>query len=107
MKASQGDDDLKSDKVQDAIGHYKEAVAAQPDNANFKYKLGLALHRAGDTDGERVQLEEAIKIDPGLAGAQNELGYLMSRAGDSSGAIDHFRLAVQSAPGYVDAWINL
>lgn len=107
MKASQGDDDLKSDKVQDAIGHYKEAVAAQPDNANFKYKLAMALHRGGDTDSEREQLEQAIKLDPSLSGAQNELGYLLSRAGDSNGAIDHFRMAVQSAPGYVDAWINL
>lgn len=107
MKASQGDDELKNEKVQDAIGHYKEAVAAEPDNANFKYKLALALHQAGDADGEREQLEQAIKLDPSLAGAQNELGYLLSRAGDSNDAIDHFRLAVQSAPGYVDAWINL
>lgn len=107
MKASQGDEDLKNDKVQEAVGHYKEAVAAQPDNANFKYKLALGLHRAGDTDGEQAQLEQAIKLDPTLAGAQYELGYLLSRAGDSSGAIEHFRLAVKAAPGYVDAWINL
>ena len=107
MKASQGDDDLKADKVQNAIAHYKEAAAEEPDNANFKYKLAMALHRSGDTDGEREQLEQAIKLDPSLAGAQNELGFLLSRAGDSSGAIDHFRMAVQSAPAYVDAWINL
>jgi Flp pilus assembly protein TadD len=107
MKAAQGDDDLKNDKLQDAIGHYKEAVAAQPDNANFKYKLALGLDRAGDTDGERAQLEQAVKLDPGLAGAQYQLGYLLSRAGDSSGAIEHFRLAVKAAPGYVDAWISL
>jgi tetratricopeptide (TPR) repeat protein len=107
MKASQADDDLKSDKLQDAIGHYKEAVAAQPDNANFKYKLALALHQAGDADGERAQLEQAVQLNPDLAGAQNELGYLLSRSGDSNGAIQHFRSAVHAAPGYVDAWINL
>lgn len=107
MKASQGDDELKNEKVQEAIGHYKEAIADQPDNANFKYKLALALHQNGDQEGERQQLEAAVKLDPSLAGAQNELGYLLSRAGDSSGAIEHFRLAVQSAPGYVEAWINL
>ena len=107
MKASQADDDLKNNKIQDAIGHYKEAVAAQPDNANFKYKLALALHQAGDADGERAQLEQAIQLNPDLAGAQNELGYLLSRSGDSNGAIQHFRTAVHAAPGYVDAWINL
>ena len=107
MKAAQADEELKNAKVQDAIGHYKEAVAAKPDNATYKYKLGLALHQAGDVDGERAQLEQAVRLDPGLAAAQNELGYLLSRGGDSSGAIEHFRLAVHSAPGYVDAWINL
>jgi tetratricopeptide (TPR) repeat protein len=107
MKASQADDELKNDKVQDAIGHYKEAVAAKPDNANYKYKLALALHETGDVDGERAQLEQAVKLDPNLAGAQNELGYLLSRAGDSKGAIEHFRQATRSAPGYADAWINL
>lgn len=107
MTASQGDDEMKTDKVDLAIDHYKQAVAAEPDNANYKYKLAMALHRSGDTDGERVQLEQAIKLDPSLSGAQNELGFLLSRAGDSNSAIDHFRLAVQSAPGYVDAWINL
>lgn len=107
MKVSQGDDDLKNNKVQDAISHYKEAIASQPDNAAFKYKLALAFHEAGDADSERTQLEQAIQLNPELAGAQNELGYLLSRGGDSAGAIEHFRHAVHAAPGYVDAWINL
>ncbi len=107
MKASQADDDLKNDKVQDAIGHLKEAIATQPDNATFRYKLALALHQAGDADGERAQLEQAIQLNPDLAGAQNELGYVLSRSGDSGAAIQHFRSAVHAAPGYIDAWINL
>jgi tetratricopeptide (TPR) repeat protein len=107
MKASQADEELKNDKLQDAISHYKEAITAEPNNANIKYKLALALHQAGDIDGERAQLEQAVKLNPDLAGAQNELGYLMSRSGDSAGAIQHFRAAVHAAPGYVEAWINL
>jgi tetratricopeptide (TPR) repeat protein len=107
MKAAHADDELKSDKVQQAINYLKEAIEAQPDNANFKYKLALALNRAGDTPGEREQLEQAIKLDPDLAPAQNQMGYLLSRAGESIGAIEHFRQAVHSEPGYVDAWINL
>ncbi len=107
MKSAQADDDLKKDNVQDAIGHLKEAIATQPDNATFKYKMALALHQAGDADGERAQLEQAVKLKPDLAGAQNELGYLLSRSGDSAGAIQHFRAAVHAAPGYVEAWINL
>ncbi|WP_348265295.1 tetratricopeptide repeat protein [Telmatobacter sp. DSM 110680] len=107
MKAAQADDELKNDKLQDALSHYKEAVAAQPSNANFKYKLALALHKAGDSNSERAQLEQAIQLDPNLAGAQNELGYLLSRSGDSAGALQHFQAAVHAAPSYLDAWINL
>ncbi|HEY2466825.1 MAG TPA: tetratricopeptide repeat protein [Terracidiphilus sp.] len=107
MKASQADEELKSDQVQPAIDHLKQAIEEQPDNADFKYKLALALHRSGDTASEREQLEQAIKLDPGFAAAQNELGFLLSRQGDSTGAIEHFRQAVQAAPGYVEAWINL
>ena len=107
MKAAQADDELKGDKLEDAIGHYREAVAAQPNNANFKYKLALALHQSGDAEGERAQLEQAIQLDPDLAGAQNELGYLLSRSGDAAGALQHFRSAVHAAPAYIEAWINL
>lgn len=107
MNISQADDEMKEDKVQQAIAHFKEAVTGEPNNAVFRFKFAMALHQSGDADGEREQLEQAIKLDPGLAAAQNELGFLLSRAGDASGAIDHFRLAVHSAPGYVEAWINL
>src|SRR6185369_10729194 len=41
MKASQADEELKNDKLQDAISHYKEAITAEPNNANIKYKLAL------------------------------------------------------------------
>ena len=103
----QGDKALADGKLQDAIADYRQAVEGQPDDAAYLYKLALALHQAGDTDGERAQLEQAVQLNPKLAGAQNELGYLLSRSGDSAGAIQHFRIAVHAAPGYVDAWINL
>ena len=103
----QGDKALADGKVQEAIGHYKEATETLPNNAGYKYKMALALRQKGDLQGERAQLELAVKLDPKLAGAQFELGYLLSRAGDSAGATEHFRAAVEAAPEWVDAWINL
>jgi tetratricopeptide (TPR) repeat protein len=105
--AAQGDTDLAAGKVTEAIAHYREAAEGQPDNANYKFKLAIALHKAGDTDAERAQLEEAVKLEPDLAGAQEQLGYLLSRSGDAEGAIEHFRMAVQATPAWVEAWINL
>ena len=105
--SAQGDADLAAGKVKEAIAHYREATDGEPDNAGYKFKLALALHQAGDTEGERAQLEQAVKLKPELVGAQKQLGYLLSRSGDAAGAIEHFRLAVHAAPGWVEAWISL
>jgi Flp pilus assembly protein TadD len=105
--SAQGDADLAAGKVKEAIAHYREATDGEPDNAGYKFKLAIALHQAGDTEGERAQLEQAVKLKPELVGAQKQLGYLLSRSGDAAGAIEHFRLAVHAAPGWVEAWISL
>jgi tetratricopeptide (TPR) repeat protein len=107
LRANQADGELAAGSVQEAIAHYREACDTAPMDANFKYKLALALHKAGDLEGERTQLEEAVKLNPEMAGAQKQLGYLLARSGDADAAIEHFQLAVRNAPGWVDAWVNL
>jgi len=107
LKVRQADGELDEGKIQDAIALYRDACATLPENANYKFKLSIALHRAGDIDGERAQLEAAVKLNPQIAGAQKQLGYLLSRAGDAEGAVDHFKMAVQAAPAWTDAWISL
>jgi tetratricopeptide (TPR) repeat protein len=105
--SAQGDQLLETGNVSEAVAHYREAIEGQPANANYQYKLAIALNRAGDAAGERHALEEAVKLDPRLPGAQNALGYLMSRDGDANGAVAHFRATVEAAPGWTEAWINL
>jgi len=105
--AGQGDEDLAAGKLPEAISHYREAVDDLPDNAGYKFKLAIALHKSGDTQGERAQLEQAVKLNPDLAGAQNQLGFVLSRSGNVADAIEHFRLAVHAAPGWAEAWVNL
>lgn len=106
-KTAQGDKELSTGDPQKAVADYREAIEANPDDAQIVYKLALALDRTGDTTAERTALEQAIKLDPGFALAQNQLGYLASRSGDSATAEEHFRLAVHAAPGYTQAWISL
>jgi tetratricopeptide (TPR) repeat protein len=106
-EASQGDEDFAAGKLQEAITHYREACDGVPGKGSFRYKLAIALHKAGDLEGERAQLEQAVKLDPQLANAQKQLGYLLARSGDADGAVEHFQMAVHAAPGWVDAWINL
>jgi tetratricopeptide (TPR) repeat protein len=107
LSAGQGDRDMDAGKIDEALRHYRDAVQAKPDSAAYHYKLAVALHRSGDTAGEREQLDQAIKIDPKMAGAHNALGFLLSRSGDADGAVQHFREAVDAAPEWPEAWINL
>jgi len=106
-KTAQGDKELATGDPQKAVTDFREAVEANPDDAQIAYKLALALDRTGDTAAEHAALEQAVKLNPGFALAQNQLGYLASRGGDSASAEEYFRQAVQSAPGYTQAWISL
>jgi tetratricopeptide (TPR) repeat protein len=107
MFAAHGDINIGAGDLKGAITDYRSATETSPENASYKYKLALALHKAGDADGERDALEETVKLNPGLASAQKELGYLLSRNGDAAGSIEHFRMAVKDAPSWTEAWINL
>ncbi|HEV2471480.1 MAG TPA: tetratricopeptide repeat protein, partial [Chthonomonadales bacterium] len=107
VDVSDGDKALQAGQVKEAVEHYRSAVEALPQSANYRYKLAVALDGAGDMEGEQAQLEAAIKIDPRMAGAQRQLGYVLAQSGDTAGSIEHFQLAVQAAPGWVEAWVNL
>ncbi|UWZ85598.1 tetratricopeptide repeat protein [Occallatibacter riparius] len=104
---AQGDTALDAGKASEAVAHYKEALEQQPDNANYHYKLAIALSQSGEGAGERQELEKAIALDARLPGAQNALGVLLSQTGDADEAVKHFQQAVQGAPGWPEAWINL
>ena len=106
-KAAEAAKEQANGNLQKAVGLYREASEATPDDATLAYKLALALDAMHDIAAERTALEQAVKIDPGFALAQNQLGYLASKDGDSAGAEEHFRLAVRAAPGYTQAWISL
>lgn len=99
--------DLANGDAQGAVKHYRQAVEAVPNNPLLRYKLAMALDRAGDIGSERAILEQAVAIDPTLAVAQYQLGYLAGRRGDSVDAEKRFRFALKAAPGYVPAWISL
>jgi Flp pilus assembly protein TadD len=54
----------KKGLVSQAVAALKESVDKDPDNAAFKYHLGLAYARSGDAASARQTLETALKLDP-------------------------------------------
>jgi Flp pilus assembly protein TadD len=107
LKATQAQEAVKAGDNQKAAALYREAFAAQPNDAALPYRLALVLGDLGDLAGERAALEQAIGIDPNLFAAQYALGYLEFQAGDNAAAERQFRLTVKAAPGNSQAWLSL
>src|SRR5579862_220035 len=60
---------VREDRIDEARPYLKQALAANPNNANTHFQMGILLEKAGDSQGSLDQLRTAIKLDPKLAGA--------------------------------------
>ncbi|MDQ6808821.1 MAG: tetratricopeptide repeat protein, partial [Verrucomicrobiota bacterium] len=69
-------------RIDDAISHYRNAVAVQSRRGQARYDLTGAL-------------------------AENNLGNALVAKGETEEAIEHYRKAVELRPDYADGWYNL
>jgi Flp pilus assembly protein TadD len=107
LKATQAAEAARAGDNRKAADLYREACAAEPDDAALPFHLALVLRDLGDAAGERTALEQAITVDPNLVAAQYALGYLEFQAGDNAGAERQFRLTIKAAPRNAQAWLSL
>jgi tetratricopeptide (TPR) repeat protein len=106
-KAGQAAQALKDGHADQAAALYRDAVEAQPENANFEYDLAMALEAIGNPVQERAALEKAIALKPGFAAAENQLGLVEARSGDTAAAEQHFRSSLATVPRFAGALNNL
>jgi cellulose synthase operon protein C len=106
-KATEAAEAIKAGDDRKAADLYRQACAAQPENAPLEYRLAMVLDSLGDADGERAALAQAIKANPRLAQAQYQLGYMDFQAGNNASAEREFRATVEALPDNVQAWISL
>ncbi|MGD1106287.1 MAG: tetratricopeptide repeat protein [Terracidiphilus sp.] len=97
----------KAGDNQKAADLYRQACAAQPNDATMAYQLALVLDNLGELADERAALHQAIQADPHFVLAQYQLGYMDFQAGDNAGAERQFRLTVKEVPDNAQAWISL
>jgi Flp pilus assembly protein TadD len=80
-----------------AVAHMKEAIAADPKNAEWHDELGSLYAQQQDWPKARDAFVTAIELDPGMAIAHMHLGVVL-KAQQQPGALDELAKAYQLAP---------
>jgi hypothetical protein len=66
------------ERLEEAVGAYREAVAARPDYAEAYNNLGVLLLVIGETDEARACFDKAIELDPRCIPAWENLSHARS-----------------------------
>ncbi|AOJ30153.1 tetratricopeptide repeat protein [Burkholderia metallica] len=97
----------ESGRLDDAIVHYRRAVALRPDFPEAHNNLGNALRDAREPTAAMESCARAIELRPGYAQAYNNLGNALRDLGEHEAAAASYAKAVAHQPQYADAYCNL
>jgi protein O-mannosyl-transferase len=89
-----------------ALVHYRLALAIEPKNVQTLSSLGGAYLGLGQTDKAEESYRKALAIDPKDAPTHSNLGFLLTKLGRYDEALKHYRLAVAVKPDFAPAYYN-
>jgi len=99
---------LQSDnRFDDAIEHYRRAVAFKADYAPAYTNMGAALRAEGRLSDAVTAYEHALAIQPDEGEAHYNLANALQDQGKPGEAIEHFRRALRLRPDSADVHNNL
>jgi tetratricopeptide (TPR) repeat protein len=94
-------------RVQDAIGHFEQALRLNPEYAEAHNNLGVALLAQGRRQEAIGHWEQALRINPDLAEAHFNLGLAFVGQDRLHEAITCYEQALRIKPDYAEAHFNL
>jgi tetratricopeptide (TPR) repeat protein len=94
-------------RIEEAIGHYEQAVRLQPDYAMAHINLGVDLYQLGRVEEAIGQYEQALRAKPDSFEAHNNLGNALRKLGRPQEAIGHYEQALRIRPDFAEAHYNL
>ncbi|WP_412527027.1 tetratricopeptide repeat protein [Burkholderia lata] len=97
----------ESGRLDDAIAHYRRAVALRPDYPEAHNNLGNALRDAREPAAAMESCARAIELRPGYAQAYNNLGNALQDLDDLDGAATHYGRAIELDASMAMAHANL
>jgi tetratricopeptide (TPR) repeat protein len=97
----------QEDKLDAAIGAYRELLEAKPDHTNAWNSLGLLLKSQGKLDDTIAAYRKQLEIIPTHEHAWNNLGMVLSQQGKLDDAVAAYRKQLEIIPTHEHAWNNL
>lgn len=94
-------------RFDEAMQHYRSAIAVKPDDAFARNNLGRALAATGRVDEAVVQFQEAVALEPGAVETWSNLGNALAAQGRFDEAIVSYGRALELRPAFADAHSNL
>lgn len=98
---------LDEGRVEEAIAELRKLVEADPDTADWRINLAMALQRAGQDAAAIEQLEEILRRQPRHAKAHFSRAVIRSMRPDLAGAEADYRAALAADPAFLEAQFNL
>jgi tetratricopeptide (TPR) repeat protein len=93
-----GNSFVNQGRADEAVEHYQQALALDPEPAIFHVGLGSAYSRKGWWNEAMIHFQKAVAIEPGLADAQYDLGCNLIRTGQLDEALVHLQQALAIEP---------
>jgi tetratricopeptide (TPR) repeat protein len=90
-----------------AIDHYRQAIALRSGYTEAHYNLARLLVEQGQLADAIAHYEKAVAINPADPEAQNNLGVTLFGIGRIDDAVEHYQKALEIQPEYAEASCNL
>jgi membrane associated rhomboid family serine protease len=105
---------IQSGRFDEAIAHYKLAVATDPRSAASWYNLGIAYESSHRDDEALDAYKHAYEVDPHdtrhrsvYVSTSRRVGFLHAQKGDHRAAIEHLLVATDMDPDDPLSWLML
>lgn len=87
----------------EALQHFNQAIALQPDFAKAHNNIGNVYQRQGEILKAKSSYQEALRLDSNLPVTHSNLGHIFKDLGELEEAIYHYNQALQIAPDWPEA----
>ena len=97
---------MEAEEYTAAVEMFRRGLDLDPDSAEIRHALGLALYWMGDADRAVAEFEETLRRTPGHAPTHLSLGIFLAQQRRFRDALTHFAAAAEQDPTRVEAHVG-